>query len=297
MPNISPCIWYNLDALAAAEFYVSIFENSHLEYVTHYLENDPSPSQLPAGTPLTVRFSLCGREFIGLNGGAVFKPNPAVSFFVDCESETQMDTLWNKLVEGGAVMMEVAKYPFSERFGWLADRYGVSWQISFSGKKQRITPYLMFTETVCGKAEAAIDFYCDIFRSTSGANIQHYDKNSNGLEGSVMLASFQIADQDFFAADSSYPHGFTFNEGISFFVSCQDQSEINYYWDNLTSGGQEQPCGWLKDQFGISWQIVPHNIEKLGDSAFPDKAKRVNNALMKMKKIELQVLQDAYQGD
>jgi predicted 3-demethylubiquinone-9 3-methyltransferase (glyoxalase superfamily) len=226
----------------------------------------------------------------------VFQPNPAVSFFVDCENETQMDTLWDKLAEGGTVLMEVARYPFSERFGWLADRYGVSWQISLSGKKQTITPYLMFTESVCGKAEEAIRFYTGIFDETAPPDIHRYGKDASGAEGTVMLAHFQMAGQDFKAADSSYPHGFTFNEGISFCVYCRDQAEIDMLWNRLTEGGVEQPCGWLKDKFGVSWQIVPHNIEKLCDSANPAKVGRVNAVLKKMTKIDMQALQDAYDG-
>jgi predicted 3-demethylubiquinone-9 3-methyltransferase (glyoxalase superfamily) len=296
MRKISPCIWYDRDALQAAELYVSAFENSRIEYVTHYLENDASPSELPAGTPLTARFTLCGQEFIAMNGGPVFRPNPAISFFVDCESETQMDTLWDKLVKGGTVLMEAAEYPFSKRFGWLADRYGVSWQISFSGKRQKITPYLMFTENVCGRAEEAIGFYSGIFGETAPPDIRRYGKDMGGIEGSVMLATFQMAGQGFMAADSSYPHGFTFNEGISFYVYCHDQGEIDGLWNRLADGGEEQPCGWLKDRFGVSWQIVPRNIEKLCDSANPTKAARVNAALMKMTKIDTQVLQEAYDG-
>jgi len=296
MQKISPCIWCDREALEAAEFYVSAFENSSIEYVTHYLENDTSPSGLPAGTPLTVRFILCGQEFNTLNGGPVFRPNPAISFFVDCESEVQMDLLWNKLSAEGAVLMEVGEYPFSKRFGWLADRYGVSWQLSFSGMKQKITPYLMFTENVCGKAEEAMQFYYGVFEEAKLIDIHRYGKDADGAEGTVMFANFRLSGQDFMAADSAYPHGFTFNEGISFYVYCRDQAEIDTFWNNLTDGGEEQPCGWLKDRFGVSWQIIPEDIERLGDSDDPARSGRVNAALMKMKKIDLGVLQAAYDG-
>ncbi len=293
MQKIAPCIWYDNNALEAAEFYVSVFENSRISYVTHILENDVFPSELPAGTPLTVRFTLCGQELMALNGGPVFRPTPAVSFFVDCESEEQLDTLWAKLSEGGFVMMELAEYPFSKRFGWLADKFGVSWQISFSGKKQAITPYLMFTEQVCGKAEEAMQFYSDLFAHSEIGDITRYGKDMDGLEGSVMFASFTLAGEPFHAADSSYAHGFTFNEALSFLVYCENQAEIDFFWERLSDGGEEQPCGWLKDRYGVSWQIVPKNMEQLGDSATPEKAGRVNAALMTMTKIDLQVLQDA----
>ncbi len=296
MQKIAPCIWYDRDAKEAAEFYVSAFENSRIEYVSYYPEGSPFPSDIPAGTPLNVRFTLCGQEFNGLNGGPVFKVNPAVSFFVDCESRAQMDALWEKLSDGGFVMMEAGSYPFSERFGWLADKYGVSWQISLSFKKQVITPYLMFTESVCKRAEEAISFYMGIFGNSEPADIHLYGKEAGDAEGTVMFANFKIAGQPFMAADSSYPHGFTFNEGISFIVYCNGQNEIDGFWKSLTDGGSEQSCGWLKDRYGVSWQIVPDNIEKLGDSADPVKATRVNAELLKMKKIEVQLLQDAFDG-
>ncbi len=296
MQKIAPCIWYDQDALSAAELYVSAFENSRIEYVTHYMENNPFPSDVPAGTPLTVRFTLCGQEFDALNGGPVFKPTPAMSFFVDCETEAQMDALWGKLVEGGVVLMEVQEYPFSKKFGWLADRFGVSWQVSLSGQKQKISPYLMFTESVFGKAEEAMGFYAGLFQDAKVLDIRRYGSEAGTAEGTVMLAGFQLAGQPFLAADSAYPHGFTFNEGISFYVYCQDQAEIDFFWERLTAGGEEQPCGWLKDRYGVSWQIVPRSIEKLGDSADPVRAGRVNAALMKMTKIDFRVLQNAYDG-
>lgn len=294
MQKIAPCIWYDQNALEAAEFYVSAFENSRIEYVTYYLENDASPSEMPAGTPLTVRFTLCGQEFNALNGGPVFQPTPATSFFVDCESEEQMNALWDKLSADGTIMMEAAEYPFSKRFGWLADRYGVSWQLSFSGEKQKITPYLLFTEAVHGKTEEAIKFYTKVFNDASLLHIQRYGAEGPDPEGTVMLAGFQLENQPFLAADSAYPHGFTFNEAISFYVYCHDQAEIDRFWEALTEGGKEQPCGWLKDRYGVSWQIIPDNIEELGDATDIARAERVNAVLMKMRKIDIQTLQDAY---
>lgn len=294
MQKITPCIWYGYDAQAAAELYVSAFENSHIEHITHYLEN--APSGLPAGMPLTLRFTLCGQEFMALNGGPVYKATPALSFYVDCESEAQMDALWAKLIKGGVTLMEVAEYPFSKRFGWLADKFGVSWQISFSGMQQRITPYLLFTEGVHGKAEEAMAYYAKVFGGAKLRDILRYGKNADGVEGTVMFATFELEGQAFMAADSAYPHGFTFTEGISFSVSCRDQAEIDRLWNILSDGGEKQPCGWLKDRYGLSWQIVPHSMESLCDSADPEKATRVSAALMKMQKIDMQALQHAYDG-
>ena len=296
MQKITPCIWYDQNALEAAHFYVDAFENSQVEYVNYYTEANQSPSNLPVGTPLTVRFNLCGQEFLGVNGGPFFKPTPAVSFFVDCESQEQFDQLWEKLATGGQVLMEVSEYPFSKRFGWVADRFGVSWQLSLSEKKQTISPYLMFIGKNYGKAEEALAFYTQVLGSMSAPFIQHNQAELLENKPTVMLAVFDLAGQPFLIAENSYAHAFEINEGISFVVFCDNQSEIDTHWKQLTEGGEEQPCGWLKDRFGVSWQVIPRNIEELSNSDDPIRAARVNAALMKMKKIDMQALQDAYDG-
>ena len=140
-------------------------------------------------------------------------------------------------------------------------------------------------------------FYSDVFGEAAPPDIHYYGKDAdgvNGIEGNVMFAAFNLAGNNFMAADSAYPHGFTFSEGISFSAYCQSQEEIDAFWERLTVGGEEQPCGWLKDRFGLSWQIVPHNIEELGDASDPVRAGRVNAALMNMSRIDMGALQAAY---
>ena len=296
MHKIAPCIWFDTNALEAAKFYVTVFENSKIESWSQYMEGDGWPSALPEGTPLNVRFTLCGQEFDAVNGGPEFAPNPAISFYVDCESEAQMDALWKKLSAGGNVLMELGAYPFSQKFGWLADRYGVSWQLSLSGQKQHISPYLLFTKDA--QAEAAINTWCGIFDNAKILYLNHYDKDAAAAagetEGTVMYASFQLEGQPFMAADSGLGHGFTFTEGVSFIVYCATQAEIDTLWAKLTQGGEEQPCGWLKDRYGVSWKIVPKEMEKLGNTSDKTRANRVNSALLQMKKIDLQALRNAY---
>lgn len=294
MREIAPCIWFDNNALDAARFYVSVFENSKIEHMSEYLEDDLWPDSLPTGTPLNVRLTLCGQGFNVLNGGPVFRPNPSISFYVDCENETQFDALYKVLSDGGMVLMEPGEYPFSKKFSWVQDRYGVSWQLSFSSLKQKVTPYLMFTEKAHGRAEEAINFYSGVFDDAKILNIQRYGKDAGQPEGTVMWASFALCGREFMAADSSYPHGFTFTEGTSLMVYCRDQAEIDKLWEVLTTGGEEQPCGWLKDKFGVSWQIVPDDLERLMDTSDPVRARRMNAALLKMKKIDVEVLHDTY---
>jgi predicted 3-demethylubiquinone-9 3-methyltransferase (glyoxalase superfamily) len=149
----------------------------------------------------------------------------------------------------------------------------------------------MFTGDQAGKAEQAIRHYASIFEPSSLVGMLRYGPNEEDKEGAVKHARFRLGQQVFMAIDSSGPHGFAFSEGVSLVVACGSQPEIDYYWTRLTEGGQESMCGWLKDQFGVSWQIVPAILgELLSDHA---RAERVSQALLKMRKLDLERLLQA----
>jgi predicted 3-demethylubiquinone-9 3-methyltransferase (glyoxalase superfamily) len=275
--QIYPCLWFDGKAKAAADFYCSVFKNS----------------KITADTNMVVTFEIDGNEFMGLNGGPMFKINPSISMFVRCESIHQTNEIWNKLFEGGKALMPIDKYPWSERYGWLEDKFGLSWQISVGdndGSKLKITPSMLFTGTQFGRAEEAIHFYSSVFDHSSTDSMTHYpDTDPNA--GKVMYSEFQINHYDVIAMDGPGEHAFAFNEAVSFVVSCKTQEEIDYYWDKLTEDGEESMCGWLKDKFGVSWQIVPAIIGKLMTD--PEKAPRVTQAFMKMKKLDIETLVNA----
>lgn len=293
MHTISPCLWYNQDALEAAQLYTNAFENGQIKEVTHYMANN----QMPEGTVLTVLLTLCGQEFLCLNGGPVFRPNPSLSFFVNCESEGQFTALWDALAKDGTILMPQGEYPFSIKYGWLQDKYGVAWQISLTGTKQTIMPYFLFTGAAQGKAEEAINQYCSIFGGAKLLDIQLYGKDMVEPEGTVMHATFQLEGQTFMAADSAQAHNFAFDDGVSLCIDCKTQEEIDYFWEKLTAGGQEQPCGWLQDKYGVAWQVAPTHMAKWLNPNTPARAQRVYDAMMPMTKINLQVLQDAYDAE
>jgi predicted 3-demethylubiquinone-9 3-methyltransferase (glyoxalase superfamily) len=275
---IYPCLWFNGDAKAAAFFYCSLFKNS----------------KVTADTAMVVNFELEGQKFMGLNGGPNFTFNPSVSFFVICESESEIVTIWTKLVEGGFVMMALEKYPWSEKYGWLQDQFGVSWQLmlrSIAAMQQKITPALMFTGSQAGKAEQAMNFYISLFSDSKIEDINRYLAGEGDVEGTVKHARFDLSHQSFIALDSSAQHGFQFNEAISIVVECDTQQEIDHYWNAFTKEGQESMCGWLKDKFGVSWQIVPTILGKL--MMDPERAPRVMKAFLTMKKFDIQKLQNA----
>ncbi len=275
---ILPCLWFNNQAKIAAEFYCSVFDNG----------------KITADTPVVVNFELNGQKFMALNGGPKFKINPSVSFYVVCETENDTSNVWNKLMEGGNALMPLDKYPWSEKYGWLEDKFGVSWQISFGKMEdvgQKFSPLLMFIGAYHGKAEDAINFYTSIFQHSSIKGILYYKEGEGGVAGTVQHAQFKLNDYVMMVMDSSYPHQFSMNKAVSFVVSCDTQKEIDYYWNKLTEGGEESMCGWVKDKFGVWWQILPSILEQLMKD--PARSEKVTKAFLQMRKFEINKLLNA----
>jgi predicted 3-demethylubiquinone-9 3-methyltransferase (glyoxalase superfamily) len=155
---------------------------------------------------------------------------------------------------------------------------------------QKITPFLWFDKN----AEDAAKFYTSIFKSSKIAKIARYGDAGPGPKGSVMTVEFELNGEQFIALNGG-PE-FKFTEAISFVVNCESQEEIDYFWQKLTAGGKEVQCGWLKDKFGLSWQIVPTAISKMLTDPDPAKSQRVMKAMLEMIKIDLPTLQRAYDG-
>ncbi|MCS4538068.1 MAG: VOC family protein [Thaumarchaeota archaeon] len=291
--KITPHLWFDKEAKEAAKLYTSVFKDSKIINTTT-LHNTPS------GSADIVSFELLGQAFMAINAGPFFKFNPSISFHVKCKSRDEVDSLWKRLSEGGKVLMELGEYPFSERYGWMQDRYGLSWQVIFVGKseiKQRITPVLMFVGNVCGKTEEAVNFYASVFHKTKVGNIVRYGKGEEpDKEGTVKYTAFTLEGQDFGAMDSARQHNFAFNEAISFIVNCKTQEEIDYYWGKLSADPKAEQCGWLKDRYGLSWQIVPAVMDKMMKDRDQKKIARVTEAFLKMKKFDIAKLKKAYEG-
>ena len=278
--NIHPCIWYDGNAKTAAEFYCGLF----------------SDSKIITDSPMVVKWQLAGQTFMGLNGGPMFKANPSISFLVICEDDDEINELWKQLSDGGMVMMSLDKYDWSERYGFVQDKFGLAWQImkgKYSDVNQKITPTFLFVGDNFGKAEAAVKYYTSVFSNSSINGILLYQQNEGPAAGSVKHSQFILdGNKVFMAMDGYGNHAFAFNEAISFMVECKDQAEIDFYWNTLTSdGGQESMCGWLKDKFGVSWQIIPHNLGSI--MMHPEKGQRAMQALMQMKKIDIEKMMTA----
>jgi predicted 3-demethylubiquinone-9 3-methyltransferase (glyoxalase superfamily) len=155
---------------------------------------------------------------------------------------------------------------------------------------QKITPFLWFDN----QAEDAVNFYTSIFKNSRIESISRYGEDTPGIPGKVMTINFQIEGQDFIALNGG-PY-YTFSSAISFFVSCETQSEVDFLWEKLSEGGEVQQCGWLKDKFGVTWQIVPTILGELMGDQDPVKAQRVTQAMLQMVKLDIQKLKQAYEG-
>ena len=154
---------------------------------------------------------------------------------------------------------------------------------------QKITPFLWFD----GKAEEAMNFYVSVFKNSKIVRIARYGEGGPGTTGTVMTGTFLIEGQEFIALNGG-PQ-FTFSPAISFLVNCGTQQEVDELWEKLSEGGEKQRCGWLKDQYGVSWQIVPTALGKLLNDSDPVKSKNVMQAMLQMDKIDIERLQQAYE--
>jgi predicted 3-demethylubiquinone-9 3-methyltransferase (glyoxalase superfamily) len=307
MKNIIPHLWFNKEAKEAAKFYTSLFPDSSVTNIT-VLHDTPS------GDCDVVTFKLWKQKFMAISAGPLFKFNPSVSFLVNFDpllfgaspaaeqaAREKIDMVWNKLSEGGTALMPIGEYPFSKRYGWIMDKWGLSWQLMLTNPqgdlRPAIVPSLMFIGDKCGKAEEAITSYLSIFKDSKIGALHRYGKGQEPhKEGNVMFADFMIEGTWLAAMDGAGEHKFDFNEAISFIVQCADQNEIDYYWQKLSAFPESEQCGWLKDKYGVSWQITPAIMEEMMTKGTQEQIDRLTQAFLPMKKLDIAKLQEAYEG-
>ena len=300
MQKIRPCIWMNQNGEEAANLYVSLVENSHILDISRYGKGGFEHHGQAEGNAMVIELELGGYRLQILNGGPMFKPNPSISLFIQLPDADAVDRMWNGLVDGGSVMMDMNTYPWSPKYGWLNDKFGVSWQISVPMGGPAVTsiaPTLMFVGAQHGKAKAALDLYTGLFPNSGIDLAVNYDGSGADPANTLMHARAHLGNQMMMAMDSAHDHAFQFSEGLSLSVSCADQAEVDHYWNGLiANGGQESMCGWLKDRFGVSWQIVPDAMGKILSGPDKQGARRAMQAMFTMKKLDIAKLQAAYDG-
>lgn len=289
MQRIVPFMWFNNRTEEAVGLYTSLFANSEVVHMSRIPDG-------PAKGSATCTFRLERQEFMAIDGGPQFTFTPAVSFYVNCGSREEIDRLYAGLSKDGGVLMPLDAYPFSERYCWIHDRFGVSWQLNLTGRMPKIAPCLMFVGEHHGQAEEAIHFYMSIFDNASIEMIARHGPGTDAPEGSIVHGAFTLDGLGFVATESHIKHEFTFTPAISFFVNCDTQDEIDAFWGKLSESGHIQQCGWLQDKFGVSWQIVPRVLGEMlyGKDTTPEQANRVTQAMLKMVKLDIGELEAAY---
>jgi len=278
--NIYPCVWFDNNGTEAAQYYCSVFPNT----------------KIITDTGMVQMLSVNGQHLMFLTASPIFSPNASISFLIANEDEAETERLFHELSKEGIALMPLDSYPFSKKYGWVRDRYGITWQL-YTGERgdtdQYFVPTLMFVHKQNGRAKEAISFYTGLFPGSKTEGIMEYD-GAEDTKGNVQHAHFSISGYTLACMDSSYPHQFSFDEGISMVVLTKNQEDTDHYWNNMTNdGGEESQCGWLKDKFGVSWQIVPRRLPELMNQPDKEKAKKVTDVMMKMKKIVIADLEAA----
>lgn len=285
-PNIFPCLWFNGDGVEAAYFYTAIFGGT-----------------ITVDTPFVLNIELLGQKLMLLNGGPQFQKNSSISLNVLFNNREEYLKIENELKKDGTILKESIENESALNI-WVCDKFGLTWQLTLLKEdlpNQRIRPSFMFFNQNYGKARHAIDFYTSIFPNSGIDDVLNFEEESseNEIAARTKQACFRIDNYTLECSDSSENYPFTFSEAISMVVLTDNQEETDSYWNGLCSGGgQESRCGWLKDPYGISWQIVPKVlIELMNDVKNPEKAQRVMMALSSMTKIVIKDLENAYHAE
>ena len=275
---ITPAIWCDGTADEAAQFYANVIR-------------DASIAEQAPGIAATV--SIHGFRLSLINGGNQYAPNPSISCILNFDpllfggeeqARDYLDELYERLSTGG-VLMELGEYPFSPRYAWVRDRFGMTWQLMLTDPdgdpRPFVIPSFMFGGTNHAHAEEAKDAWIALFDNARRGALYRYEEGGPLDAGTVMFTDFTLRGTWIAATDSGTFHDFTFTPGVSMIVSCRDQEEIDRYWAGLSAVPEAERCGWCVDRWGVSWQVVPHNIaELMADAATRDK-------ILRMGKIDL----------
>ena len=267
--RIIPAIWCDAADDEAARFYADVFREGSV------VEQAPG---------LAATVSIHGFRLSLINGGDQYAPNPSIScilnfdpllFGGEDQARAYLDELYERL-SGGGVLMELGEYPFSPRYTWVRDRFGMTWQLMLTDPagepRPFILPSFMFGGTNHANAEEATEAWIALFDDAHRGALRRYEEGGPMEVGTVMFTDFTLRGTWMAAMDSGAFHDFTFTPGVSMIISCRDQEEIDRYWTGLSAVPEAERCGWCVDRWGVSWQVVPDNIaELMADAATREK--------------------------
>ncbi|MGW9627165.1 VOC family protein [Microbacterium sp. NPDC055521] len=276
--KIIPNLWFAGDAGDAGEFYSSTLPMTSANVAMRYPDELPDFQKGLEGQPVVVDLDVAGFRITMINSDDTFRPTPSISFMLNFDpllfdgdadaARAELDRTWAALSDGGQALMPLGEYPFSPYYGWVQDRYGVSWQLMLTGPGGGARPFVMvqvmFSGDAQNQAREAVDFYLSLFDDTAFGTVAEYpEATGTAAAGSVMFGEFRIGEQWFSFTDSNVRHEFGFTPGVSLEIRCADQAEIDHFWDALSAVPDAEQCGWLVDRYGVSWQVVPENMGEL----------------------------------
>lgn len=246
---------------------------------------------------------------MAINAGPYFKINPSISFILNFDplyfggagetesASLELERVWELLAAGGKILTPLGKTPFCKSYGRLLDRFGLSWEFMLTDGELRpaIVPVLRFTGPVLGRAEEALRFYVSVFRNARDGVIHKFPAG-NLPGGGLMFGDCVLDGSTLAMMDSPSEPDYQFNEAISLMILCSDQEEIDYYWEQLSADPMAEQCGWLKDKFGVSWQVVPTSMGEMMSRATEEEMARVMKAFMPMKKLDMEKIRQAMEN-
>lgn len=292
MRQIAIQLCFNDQAEEAVKFYTSVFDNSEITREIHL--------PMPNGDTVAYDFMIENQAFSAFNGGPDFKMNPSFSVMVALDTADEVDALYEKLAEGGKDLMPLDKYPFSDRYAWVEDQFGLTWQLMASKgmpANHKVRVSLLFAGQYCGKAEQALNYYADIFQGAEPGHINYYQEGeAQDDRAKVNFAELNVGDQQLVFMDHGFGSDEEFTQAISFLIVAGAQSEVDYYWEKLSAHEEAEAMGWLQDEYGVSWQVVPQAYFQIMETATEEQKKRVLDKLVKMKRMNVARLENAKFG-
>lgn len=293
MIQIIPHLWFEKDAKEAVSFYVDLFVDSKINEIRPYKNPLIEETEI-------IHFELIGQKFEAINAGPDYKFNPSTSLMVECDTIERVDKIWKALSQDAEILLPLKEYPYNEYYGWLVDRFGLSWQIMMRHNtklKQRIIPCLLFSKNDVGNAYDAMMHYASIFKNAEILTIQEYEsERSLPTLGKISHALFHLNEYVFVTMDNNTEDDYQLNSALSFIIYCDSQKEIDYYWRKLSENKRNNSIGWLQDQYGVTWRILPKKLKQMMIEGTVEQQDRVIESLRKMKKVNIKEIEKAYQG-
>ena len=277
-------LWFKGEDLKnAVDKYTKIFENSKILRSINF----DTPFDTTADC---IEFTLGGRVFQAINAEPAFEFNNSFSFVVMCPSQEDLNTKWTNLISnGGKEIMPLEKTDFAECYGILEDEFGLTWHVFLDGQMHfdfEVVPVMMYPQ---GKTKEALEFYSTVFKDFAINFVDYLDEEKNN----IIFSCFTINGSDYFAWDNLEEVDYPFNESTSIMIECETQEEIDYYWDKLSADKNDGQCGWTKDRFGLSWQIIPKYVNEVFFNQGKEKYNKISSAMLEMKKLDIEKLKQA----